>query len=192
MLKNKKALVLLFFYLFLTTAWYQLQPQKVTGDSLRLFFQDPNIKDRIRDETVFDRSDNSLIITRVYHNKIVESSQVFLTNTYRAVDIPFLFSLTPMSTLYDDQGRIQMMVPLELPFFLLACWHLIRHWGNYKRAYGFLIPLLLASIFIAGLFYPPQNTLKLLPLVVAIRLITFIGMYEFITHSRWVKKLHLS
>lgn len=191
MLKNKKALVLLFFYLFITTAIYLLQPQKVAGDSLRFFFQNPNIQDRIRDETVYDRG-SPIIITRIYHNKVTESAQVFATNTYRAVDLPFLFSLTPMSTMYEDYGKIKMMFPIELPFFFLACWYLIRHWGDYKKQYGFLIPFLLASIFIAGLFYPPQNTLKLLPLVVTLRLIIFIGMYEFITHSPWLKKLHLS
>lgn len=192
MLKNKKALIILALYLFISTAFYLFQPQTVHTDSLRFFFKDPNIPNRLRDTISLDHNGNTVLLTRLFHNKVMAAGEVFFNSLYQSIDIPFLFSLTGMSTMYDNRGPIPMMLPLELPFFLLACWHMIRHWPDYRKEYRFLIPLLLASLFICGLFYPAVQVFKLLPLVITLRLITAIGIYEFITHSRWVKKLHLS
>lgn len=185
-------LVLLALYLLLTSALYFLQPQTVKSDSLRFFFQDPNIQGRLRDEIAYDHDGSTVLITRVFHNKVNESAQVFFVNLYRSADLSYLFTLSDMSTMYDNRGRIPIMLPIELPFFLLASWHLIRHWQNYRKRYTFLIPMLLGSLLICGLFYPAVNPVKTFPLVLTIRIIIFLGMYEFITHSRWVKKLHLS
>lgn len=192
MLENKTALIILALYLFISTAFYLFQPQTIHTGSMQLFFQNPNIAKRMHNAIALDLNNNTVLFTHIFHNKVLESFRIFGTNLYRSVDIPFLFSLTDMSTMYDNEGAIPMMFPLELPFFLLACWHLIRHWHDYRKEYWFLLPLLYAALFICGLFSPGVQMLKLLPLVLTIRLITFIGVYEFIAHSRWVKKLHLS
>ena len=190
MLKNKTALLFLTLYLFVTTILYIKQPQAVKTEQLQFFYNDPNIQGRLRDEIAYDHNGNTVLVTRLYHNKVIEKGEVFFTNLYRTADLPFLFSLTHMSTMNDNRGRIPMMYPFELPFFLLASWHLIRHWGDYRRQYRFLIPLLLAALAVTGLFSPAVHVIKTLPLVIAMRLITFIGMYEFITHSRWVKRFY--
>ena len=191
MLTNKIALLFLALYLLTATALYLTQPQTVQTERLQLFFNDPNIQGRLRDEIAYDHNGSTVLITRLYHNKVIEAGEVFFTNLYRTMDLPFLFSLTHMSTMNENRGRIPMMYPFELPFFLLASWHLIRHWGDYRRQYRLLIPLLLAALVVTGLFYPAVHIVKTLPLVITLRLITFIGMYEFITHSRWLKKFYL-
>lgn len=179
-------IVFIFYVFFSAFLIYSSVTSYHMHDTPRLFFQDPNAPGRI---TAAISSDHNMVfIARLLHNKVLVSWQVFCDAIYRSVDLPFLFSLTERTALYDNQGKMPMLPIYELPFFFLALIVFIKRWRAVKRYGVFLLILFSFSLLCAGLFWPFIFPLKLIPLMITIQLFIFIGCVELLKEVRWSKK----
>lgn len=177
---------LCFYILFSVSIIYSSVTSFSQHDSMRLFIKDPNATERL---TAAIASDNNMVfIARLFHNKVLVSLQVFTDSIYRSVDIPFLFSLTERTALYDNPGKIQMLPPFELPLFLLAIAYCIRYWVKIKKYAVWMIAGLMISLFFAGLLWPFIFPIKLIPLMVWIQSLIFLGCIGWIEELVWRKK----
>lgn len=122
-------------------------------------------------------------LSRFFYNKPFGYIQTYFNSIYRSVDIPFLFTLTSGSSMYDDQGPMQILYPWELLLFIPAVIFLIRVRDS-KNIWLFWIFLL--TIFIPAFFLPPLAPIKLFPEVLIIRLSIILGLYE--GSKKWLKK----
>jgi len=124
----------------------------------------------------------NLLLTRIFHNKLFGYTTDYFDNIYRSIDITFLFTLTDGSSMYDNQGPMQMLYPIELPLFLLGTVFLIR---SSNKKYQWILWYMLVVIALPAFFLPPLSKLKLFPEVIGIRLMIIFGLYEGV--RKWLK-----
>jgi len=167
---------------FLITSLFFLSFAFSHPTPLHFFYPDRATIDRIEIAQNQHRTPHSKPFSRFFYNKPFGYFQTYMDSVYRSLDLPFLFTLTSGSSMYDDQGPMQMLYPWELLLFIPAVIFLIRS----KTTYTWLLWLLLLSIFIPAFFLPPLATMKLFPEVVDIRLLIIVGWYE--GGKKWLKK----
>ena len=186
--KNKKILLIFLAYIFVTTFLFLRQTDiKSEISSLTPFVFDRNTLFRLSESIRSDPDTNTIFVTRILHNKVLTYVETFFISLFRSLDIVFLFSLTGSPAMYDT-AYIRMLYPVELPFFILAGVFFLRRWHALKKHYFYLVYSVVLAIFIAGLFLPIYNTIKILPLLITLRAVIFIGTSEFLRTSLWEKK----
>lgn len=181
-MKRKLFTTLAILY-FLATTFFFLQNASRQGFHVRFLYPDTTTVLRTEAAQSEHQGRTSKFFARFFSNKPLGYFQTYLDNVYRSVDIPFLFTLTTGSSMYDDQGPMQILYPWELLLFIPALIFLIRS-GN--RKYQWLGYFFLASILLPAFFLPPLNQLKLFPEIIGIRLVIIFGLYE--GGKKWLKK----
>jgi hypothetical protein len=166
--------VVVFFYIISSSLFY-IQTAFQEKISLRFLYPDATTVLRVQEAEGHYTGSLQEKISRVFYNKPFGYMQTYTDSLYRSIDIPFLFSLTTMSSMYDDQGKINMLFPIELPFFLLAAVALLR---SSNKNYRWLFIVLIISISFTALLLPSLEKLKLFPEVLTLRLIIVFGLYE--------------
>lgn len=166
-----------------------MQNQHTTFEPLRVFLQDTDISYNLVKDISHDRSNNTVILTRVLHNKPLYYIHTFTTSFYRTIDPVVLFSLTSWSSLYDNKGPVQLLYPLELPIFIISCIYLVRKREKYRKTIKIFLGALFASIFISALFLPAVHPVKMIPLVIVLRVITGFGILSLLWENSQFKKL---
>ena len=117
-LKQKKSLVLLIIYLALTSFLF-FDANKKINTPLSPFFVDTNVKYRVEISLAYDPNVYGHPIARAFHNKVLSYAENFVLSIYRSVDPVYIFSLSKKSSsMFDDPGKIQMLYPIEFPFFI--------------------------------------------------------------------------
>jgi hypothetical protein len=170
------------FYIFLTMFLF-LQNATKHGLEFRFFYPHQATILQIEAGQSENTSSAEREFAKLFYNKPLGYMQSYIDNIYRSVDIPFLFTLTNGSSMYEDQGPTQMLFPWELLLFIPGVIFLIRSKNKIKiwMLYYFLV-----VIFLAAFFLPSLNQLKLLPEVLGIRLVIIFGLYEGV--KKWLKK----
>ena len=143
-----------------------------------LFFQDLSIPGRIVDATSRDHDSSMVFISRMFHNKVYFSINNILTSLVRSLDPRFFYSLSTGT----------LLPAIQFPLAVVAVITIIRRWDKVKLKYKFLIPMLITSLVVTGIFLPYTALLKLLPLIIAMQIITTIGIYELLAEKLWQKK----
>ena len=174
--------VVVFVYI-ISSSFFYIQTAFQEKISLRFLYPDTTTVLRVQEAEGQYANAWQKKISRVFYNKPFGYMQTYSDSLYRSVDIPFLFSLTTMSSMYDDQGKMDMLFPIELPFFLLGAILLLR---SSNRNYRWLFIVLIISISFAALLLPSLEKLKLFPEVLTLRLIIVFGLYEGV--KKWLKK----
>lgn len=188
MISSKKNLLIYLLYIvvtsivFLTTNRYLIENKNV-----KFFFQNTDIKYKIDIALALDPNTGTVIIPRMFHNKVSLSLDTFSNSIYQAVDLVFLFSLGK-NALYSDPTGIKMLYPIELPLFIIAMIYVIKNWKIKRDKYFYLLISFLFSTLIVGLFLPPLYPIKLLPLVIVIRTTIFLGLVDLLKNQKWAKK----
>lgn len=188
--KNPLLWFILGIYLLISTYFYvtSFYPQ-MAQQKLSFFFQDDSLARRLHETIISDKDSSTVLLTRVFHNKVAFALNNISVSLYRATDPVYIYSLSTRS-FFDDNQKSPLLPAWEFPFFVIAAITLVRRWSKIKKKYFFLLPMLIFSLICAGLFLPYLSPLKLLPLVITLRVIMFIGLVEFISHLSlpWVKK----
>ena len=191
MLFSKKTLLVYILYIFLTTLVFIFVNQDLIKNSkIDVFFRDTDIKYKVEIALALDPNTGSVIIPRIFHNKVLYSFDTFSTSVFDSLDPAFLFTLSKNAPLYMDGAlNPKMLFPIELFIFILAGVQLIRKYNNkYKKIYIYFSSLFLICIIINGLFLPALYPLKLLPLVILIRTVIFFGITSYLLEKKWLKK----
>lgn len=170
------------FYMLLTSFLF-LQNATRHGLVFRFFYPNQVTILQIEAGQSENTSSAEREFAKLFYNKPLGYVQSYIDNIYRSVDIPFLFTLTNGSSMYDDQGPMQMLYPWELLLFILGIIFLIRSKNKIKI---WILYYFLVVIFLAAFFLPSLNQLKLFPEVLGIRLIIIVGLYEGV--KKWLKK----
>lgn len=168
-------------YLLITCSLY-LSSALSHPTKLHFLYPDQATVDRIEIAQTQHRTPESRPFSRFFYNKPFGYAQTYFNSIYRSVDIPFLFTLTNGSSMFDDQGPMQMVYPWELLLFIPGVIFLIRS----KNAYGWFLWIFLLVLFIPAFFLPSLSQLKLFPEVVSIRLLIIVALYE--GGKKWLKK----
>lgn len=181
--KNSLVWFAIGIYLLISTYFYatSFYPQ-MAQEKLSFFFQDDSLARRLHETIISDKDSSTVLLTRVFHNKIAFALNNVSVSLYRAADPVYLYSLSTRP-FFDDKQKSPLLPAWEFPFFLISVIILIRKWEKIKKRYFFLLPMLLFSFLCAGLFLPYVSPFKLLPLVITFRIIMFAGLVEL-----WVKK----
>lgn len=183
---NKKKVGIYIFYIVLTTFFYIITIDfSKTISQTKLFYQDPLIPYEITAQLPQDGNKN-IFISRAMHNKILASINSYQTSLFRSIDPVFLFSLSKESSLYDNDGPVQVMYPIELPVFLFAFWYIVRNWERLKKRYRYFPHIVVFSILLTGLFLPRLNGLKIIPLVIIIRTMYFMVVLDILERKKWL------
>ena len=151
--------------------------------SLRFLYSNQTTVLRVEAAQTEHRTRFSHYVTRFFYNKPMGYFQSYLDSAYRSLDIPFLFTLTTGSSMYDDQGPMQMLFPWELLLFIPAIIFLIR---SENKKYVFFVYYFLVITLLAAFFLPSLNQAKLFPEIIGIRLVIIFGLYEGV--KKWLKK----
>jgi hypothetical protein len=162
---------------------------KVLHEKPYLFFQDYSLEYRIHSAIIEDHNGNRAFIARTFYNKATFLIGNIFTSFNRATDPVFIFGLTQPADLNYDNYYPSPLPFWEFPLFLIACIALIKSWKKRQKQLKYLLILLCASLFFASLFLS-NFTLKYLPLVIVIQLITGIGLSSFLVSFKklWLKK----
>lgn len=181
--KNPLVWFVIGIYLLVSTYFYVMSfyPQ-MAQEKLSFFFQDPSLARRLHETIISDKDSRTVLLTRVFHNKIAFALNNISVSLYRATDPVYLYSLSTRP-FFDDKQKFPLLPAWEFPFFVIAIITLIRKWDKTKQQYFFIFPMLLFSFLCAGLFLPYVSPPKLLPLVITLRIIMFVGLVEL-----WAKK----
>lgn len=187
-MRYKKASFLLYivFILFYTFLFLHNVDLKREAASVNLFLFDKDSQYRLDDSIRSDYDTNTIFITRLFHNKSLVYTETFFISIFRSLDLAFLFSLSD-SSLYANSGKIKMLYPVEFPLFLIAVVYLLKREALHKK-YFYLLPTFFLSMFVVGLFLPMPNVITLTPLVVVLRTVYFVGIYELVKEKRWSKR----
>jgi hypothetical protein len=172
-------LTMLLYFLMLTPKTLDQKPY--------LFFQDFSLDYRIHSAIIEDHNGNRAFITRAFYNKATFLLGNIFTSFTRASDPVFIFDLTPPTNLNYDNYYPSPLPFWEFPLFLLASIVLIKEWEKRQKQLKYLLLLLCLSLFFASLFLS-NFTLKYLPLVLIIELITAVGLESLFVS---IKKLCL-
>lgn len=167
----------------LFVSFFSFQSAGRQGFPIRFLYPDTSTIRRIETAQAQHRTGSFHLLTRLFYNKPLGYFQTYLDTVYRSVDIPFLFTLTTGSSMYDDQGPMHMLFPWELLLFIPALIFLIRS-GDKK--YIWFLYYFLGFLLLSGFFLPPLGQLKLFPELIGIRLIIVFGWYEGV--KKWLKK----
>lgn len=160
----------------------------IKNKPLKPFFQDSDISYKIVGSLALDPNTGHAWMARAFHNKVSLSLDSFTNSLFQTIDPVFLFSLSKDSPLYSGPTDVKMLLPIELPLFILALTYIIRKWKPKKDKYFYLFFVFLFSLFIAGFFIHPLQPLKLLPLVIIIRIFIFLGITDWVLNQKWAKK----
>lgn len=168
---------------FLVVSSFSFQSAVKKGFHIRFLYPDTATVLRIEEAQAQHRTPVSHLFARLFYNKPLGYIQTYLDNVYRSVDLPFLFTLTTGSSMYDDQGPMHMLYPWELLLFIPSLIFLIRY-GSKK--YVWFLYYFLGFLLLSAFFMPPLNQLKLFPELIGIRLVIVFGWYEGI--KKWLRK----
>ncbi len=189
LIPRKKRLVL-FYFLFIGTLAFQL----VTKNDLKRDFQqvtpfinDTNIPFRIERSVSHDYDTTTVLLTRLFHNKITALGETMFISLGQSLDPVYLFSIPAQPYPEDNVDRPQLLYPVELPLFIIFSIVLIR--SNAKKIKRYLITALFLSLLLDILLLPYTNVIKIIPLLIIIRTVTFLGFVEFFKKTTWFKKL---
>jgi hypothetical protein len=152
-----------------------------------LFFQDSTLSTRIHTVIISDHNGNRSFIARAFFNKATFLIGNVFTSFTNATDPVFIFGLTKES-FYDNYYPSPLPF-WEFPLFAIACIALIKNWEKQQKQIKYLLTMLCGSLFFAS-FFLSNFTLKYVPLVITIELITGIGLYSFLVSFKkiWLKK----
>lgn len=172
-------LTLLLYFIMLTPKTLQQKPY--------LFFQDSSLTDRIHIAIISDHNGNRSFIARSFFNKATFLIGNVFTSFERATDPVFIFGLSRQP--YYDSYYPSPLPFWEFPLFIIAVVTLIKDWEKRQKQLKFLLIALCLSLGFASLFLS-NFTLKYLPLVITIQIITGIGLYSFFVPFKklWLKK----
>ncbi len=186
---SKKKLLAYLLYLIATIAIFlNVNASEIKNKHLFFFFENSDIKYKIDVALALDPNTGSVLISRLFHNKVFFSLDTFTNSIYEATDPVFLFSLSDKAPLYSDPNNVKMLFPLELPLFIISIIYIARIWNFKRDKYLYLLAFFLLSLFITGLILPPLYPLKLLPLVLAIRTTILFGFADWVGNQKWAKK----
>lgn len=181
-MKQKLFLIIAIGY-FLVVSFLSLQSAAKQGFHIRFLYPDTATVLHIEAAQSDHRTALSRLFARFFYNKPLGYFQTYLDNIYRSVDIPFLFTLTTGSSMYDDQGPMQILFPWELLLFIPALIFLIR---SDNKKYVWFLYYFLGFLLLSAFFLPPLSQLKLFPEIIGIRLVIIFGWYEGV--KKWLKK----
>jgi hypothetical protein len=170
---------ILLYFLMITPKNFQEKPY--------LFFQDYSLTERIHTVIISDHNGNRSFIARAFYNKATFLFGNIFTSFARSLDPVFIFGLTNQP--YFDNYHPSPLPFWEFPIFITGCIVLIKKWDKWKRQLKYLLFLLSASLAFVS-FFLSNFTLKYLPLVVIIELISGIGFYSLLLSFKniWLKK----
>lgn len=108
-------------------------------------FNAPDVKLKL-EEKIRNDTNTPLIITRIFHNKLVDYGQYIIDTYFKYVSYDFLFVQggEPQRNRTPNAG---LFYPLELLFFLLGIYQIFSkkiNWGYFIIAWFFMVPLLLS------------------------------------------------
>lgn len=167
----------------LITSFYFLQSAVLHASNLHFLYPDQATVLRIEAGQTENATTKQKEIAKLFYNKPLGYLQTYIDNVYRSVDVPFLFTLTNGSSMYDDQGPMQMLFLWEFLFFIPACIFLIR---SQNKKYIWLAVYVLSTIIFAAFLLPALSQLKLFPEILGIRFVIIFGLYEGV--KKWLKK----
>lgn len=183
---SKKIKVLMVYIIFITVSTtIFVQSINIMGGikSTEFFLNAKYVQDRLDSSIRSDYDTNTLLITRILHNKPLIYFETFFISIYRSTDLSFLFSLSGVSSMYEDSFKMKMMYPVELILFIFSMIFFAKNINLLKK--HFYLPLLfLFSILVIGLFLPAVNYVKIIPLIITIRTIYFVAIYEFLKRKK--------
>ena len=189
MITSKRSLLIYLLYIvvtsivFLTTNRYLIE-----NKNIKFFFQDTDIKYKIDIALALDPNTGTVIISRMFHNKVSLSLDTFTKSIYQSLDPVFLFSLSDKAPLYTDPNNLRMLFPFEFPFFIASIIYILGNWKFKRDKYFYLMLIFFLSILLIGLLLPRLHPLKLLPLVIVLRTTIFLGLSDWLSNQKWAKK----
>lgn len=134
-------------------------------------------------------SETSIFVSRIFHNKLVNYSSLFLDNYFEHFSFDFLFT----DSGFPDRYRVPsngLLHLIELPLILLGAWFLLR---NHRRAGIFLIGWVLIAPIGSALTFDDvpnlQRSMLIFPAISIISAFGFINLYLILKKSRYSKLL---
>ncbi|CAN5171918.1 hypothetical protein BH11PAT1_BH11PAT1_1290 [soil metagenome] len=184
---NKIFIVSLFIVFLALSVYLFLQEQPDIRQKITFFYQSEKITDMLKVGTPLDGSTQPVLLTRLFHNKLLASIDIFSQNISRDVDPVYLFGLSgESSSIYGGYGKALSLI--EFPLFIFSIIYFLRNGLFHRKKYFFLIPLTSIAILTCGFFVPVYHPLKILPLVIIIQTMIFISFHEFFKKILWLSK----
>src|ERR1043165_8638817 len=115
---RKLSLWIILAYTVLATSLFLITSPGKLFSTPHLFFQDPSMVSKINETTSYDQSGKTVILTRMFHNKLIYAYNSFIVGVERALDPVFIFSLTPF-TMYGVEEK-PLLPFFFFPLFLIA------------------------------------------------------------------------
>lgn len=186
---SRKILFAYILYLTITTLIFlSINSWEIKNKPFKPFFQDTDIRYKIENSLALDPNTGHAWISRVFHNKITLSLDTFTGSLFQSIDPVFLFSLSKNAPLYSGPTDVKMLLPIEFPLFIFSVIYIIRVWQFKRDKYFYLLVFSIFSLLFSGLFIHPLHPFKLLPIVVFIRTIIFLGVSDWVSNQKWAKK----
>ena len=137
MLRNKWLVISYFLIIFLSIVTFLSNANLNT--QVQLFFADSDVSYKLTEAIAKDTNTNTILLTRMFHNKPLAIADTFFVSVYRAMDVVFLFSLSDWSS-SPYGGKMNFLPSWELPLFLVAIYYFVRNWEKEKNKYRIFIP----------------------------------------------------
>ncbi len=136
--------------------------------------------ERIREDGI---SRAPLLLTRLFHNKLIGYSHQFITNYFAHFSYPFLFTDDVLPLRYKVPGA-NLLYLIELPLFLVGIWFLLK---NERKTAQFIIGwILLIPIGSALTFDDVPNLQRTLIIEPALSLLIAFGIYSLSTFKKTI------
>lgn len=151
-------------------------------------FQSPVVRLPL-EETIREDAINSVIMTRIFHNKPVAYGRFLVKSYFDHLSFNFLFfeAQSPARERVPDTG---VMYIIELPFLLLGFYAIIRkkvRWGYFIVAWVLLAPAALSFIIDEN-----PNMHRFLSTILPLQILTAYGLTEFFNSLKKRKRIYVS
>lgn len=184
----KRTLIYFIYIIFTSIIFINVNYSIIKNKNINFFFQDTDIKYKIEAMLGMDPNTGTVLISRGFHNKVIFSLESFFSSIFQSLDPVFLFSLSKNAPLYVGPTDIKMLYPIEFPLFIIAVIYIIRSWKYKRDKYFYLLIVFFLSLILIGILLPALHPIKLLPLVITIRTVIFLGIVDWFIKQPWAKK----
>jgi hypothetical protein len=185
-MKGRKSYFIAYLiFIFITTAIFFYTNKPINAQNFKPFYRDTDNRYKVEAALALDPAKGDVRIARAFHNKLTASFDTFTDSIYKNINPAFLFGFSK-TPLYTDSTDLKLLYPIEFPLFLLSIFILTRK--NKLKEGKYLLIVLVISIVCLGIFIPKLHPLKVLPLVILIRTIIFMGISQLIIENKWIKK----
>lgn len=185
--KKSKAIAIIFISIILLCLFTFIGNTAERVNQLSIF-NTPDVRLKL-EEKIREDEGSLLVVTRIFHNKIMDYGQYIIDTYFKYINYDFLFGRggEPARNKTPDAA---LFYPIELLFFLFAVFQILSKkitWGYFSIAWFFIVPLILSFAV-----DETPNIHRFFLAFLPFELLVGFGIYTFYKSIKKKERLHKS